>query len=251
MAEAQISTTGTTGIGTQTATGAGKRMRAALAKVDREKLYPLDEALSLVKELASVKFDESVDAAVNLGVNARKSDQNVRGATVLPKGTGKTVRVAVFADGDNAEAARAAGADLVGLEDLAENVKQGRIEFDLCIATPDAMRVVGQLGQVLGPRGLMPNPKVGTVTADVAKAVRDAKSGQVQYRIDKAGLIHCPIGKASFAPADLAENLNALLAALIKSKPASSKGQYIRRVALSSTMGPGVRVERGSIAAIR
>ena len=231
--------------------GAGKRMRAALGKVEREKLYPLDQALSLVKQLASAKFDESVDAAVNLGVNARKSDQNVRGATLLPKGTGKRVRVAVFTDGDNVEVARAAGADLVGLEDLAESVKQGRIEFDLCIATPDAMRVVGQLGQVLGPRGLMPNPKVGTVTADVGSAVRDAKSGQVQYRIDKAGLIHCPIGKVSFAPEDLAENLNALVAALIKSKPASSKGQYIRRVALSSTMGPGVRVERASIAAIR
>lgn len=231
--------------------GTGKRMRAALTKVDREKLYPLDEALSLVKQLASAKFDESVDAAVNLGVNARKSEQNVRGATVLPKGTGKTVRVAVFTDGENAEAAKAAGADLVGLDDLAETVKQGRIEFDMCIATPDAMRVVGQLGQVLGPRGLMPNPKVGTVTTEVAKAVQDAKSGQVQYRIDKAGLIHCPIGKVSFAPADLAENLNALVAALIKSKPASSKGQYIRRVALSSTMGPGVRVDRGSIETVR
>ena len=240
-----------TGTVAKTGVGAGKRMRAALVKVDHEKLYPLNEALSLVKELASAGFDESVDAAVNLGVNARKSEQNVRGATVLPKGTGKTVRVAVFADGDNAEAARTAGADLVGLEDLVETVKQGRIEFDLCIATPDAMRIVGQLGQVLGPRGLMPNPKVGTVTADVGKAVQDAKSGQVQYRIDKAGLIHCPIGKASFAPEDLAENLNALVAALIKSKPASSKGQYIRRVALSSTMGPGVRVDRGSIVAIR
>ena len=240
-----------TGTVAKTGVGAGKRMRAALEKVDHEKLYPLNEALSLVKELASAGFDESVDAAVNLGVNARKSEQNVRGATVLPKGTGKTVRVAVFADGDNAEAARTAGADIVGLEDLVETVKQGRIEFDLCIATPDAMRVVGQLGQVLGPRGLMPNPKVGTVTADVGKAVQDAKSGQVQYRIDKAGLIHCPIGKASFAPEDLAENLNALVAALIKSKPASSKGQYIRRVALSSTMGPGVRVDRGSIVAIR
>ncbi len=230
---------------------AGKRMRGALGKVDREKRYPLNEALSLVKELASVGFDESVDAAVNLGVNAKKSDQNVRGATVLPKGTGKTVRVAVFADGENAEAARAAGADLVGLEDLAATVKQGRIEFDVCIATPDAMRVVGQLGQILGPRGIMPNPKVGTVTTDVAVAVRAAKSGQVQYRIDKAGLIHCPIGKVSFPPEHLAENLNALVAALIKSKPAGSKGQYIRRVALSSTMGPGVKVDRGSISVIR
>lgn len=229
----------------------GKRARAAAEKVEREKLYPLDEAVSLVKALASVKFDESVDAAVNLGVNAKKSDQNVRGATVLPKGTGKQVRVAVFADGDNAQAAKDAGADLVGLEDLAATVKQGDIKFDQCIATPDAMKVVGQLGQILGPRGLMPNPKVGTVTTDVAKAVSDAKSGQVQYRTDKAGLIHCPIGKASFAPEDLAENLNALVAALIKSKPASSKGQYICRVALSSTMGPGIKVERGSISAIR
>ncbi len=230
---------------------AGKRMRAAAQKVEREKLYSLPEALSLVKKLASAKFDESVDAAVNLGVNAKKSDQNVRGATVLPKGTGKTTRVAVFADGDNAEAARAAGADLVGLDDLAAAVKQGKIEFDLCIAAPDAMRVVGQLGQILGPRGLMPNPKVGTVTADVAQAVRDAKSGQVQYRIDKAGLIHCPIGKASFSAQDLQTNLNALVGALLKSKPASSKGQYIQRVTLSSTMGPGVKVERASIEAIR
>ena len=230
---------------------AGKRIRTALDQVDREKLYPVNEALSLVKSLASAGFDESVDAAVGLGVNARKSEQNVRGATLLPKGTGKTVRVAVFADGDNAEAARAAGADLVGLEDLAESVKQGRIEFDLCIATPDSMRVVGQLGQILGPRGLMPNPKVGTVTADVGKAVRDAKSGQVQYRIDKAGLIHCPIGRVSFPPEDLEENLNALVGALIKSKPAASKGQYIRRVAVSSTMGPGVRVDRGSISTVR
>ena len=230
---------------------AGKRIRAAAEKIDREKQYPLQQAVSLVKELASAGFDESVDAAVNLGVNARKSDQNVRGATVLPKGTGKTVRVAVFADGDGAEAAVAAGADVVGLDDLAETVRQGRIEFDLCIATPAAMGVVGPLGQILGPRGLMPNPKIGTVTTDVGKAVRDAKSGQVRYRIDKAGLIHCPIGKVSFPPEDLQENLNALVAALIKSKPASSKGQYIRRVALSSTMGPGVRVERGSIAAIR
>lgn len=230
---------------------AGKRIRAAAEKIDREKQYPLQQAVSLVKELASAGFDESVDAAVNLGVNARKSDQNVRGATVLPKGTGKTVRVAVFADGDGAEAAVAAGADVVGLDDLAETVRQGRIEFDLCIATPAAMGVVGPLGQILGPRGLMPNPKIGTVTTDVGKAVRDAKSGQVRYRIDKAGLIHCPIGKVSFAPEDLEENLNALVAALIKSKPAASKGQYIRRVALSSTMGPGVRVERGSIAAIR
>ncbi|MGI9309932.1 MAG: 50S ribosomal protein L1 [bacterium] len=229
----------------------GKRMRAAAQQIDRAALYPLDEALALIKRTAAAKFDESVDAAVNLGVNARKSDQSVRGATVLPNGTGKTLRVAVFADGEAAEAARVAGADLVGLDDLAERVKGGEIEFDLCIAAPDAMRVVGQLGQILGPRGLMPNPKVGSVTADVGKAVRDAKAGQVRFRIDKAGLIHCPIGRASFAPEQLAENLNALVAALIKAKPAASKGQYIRRVALSSTMGPGVKVDRASIDAIR
>jgi len=229
----------------------GKRMRAAAAQVEREKRYPLDEALKLVKQLASAKFDESVEVAVGLGVNARKSDQNVRGATLLPKGTGKTVRVAVFADGDAAEAAKAAGADVVGMDDLAAAVKGGNIDFDVCIAHPDAMKIVGPLGQILGPRGLMPNPKVGTVTADTAAAVRDAKTGQVQFRIDKAGLIHCAIGKVSFPPQDLAENLNALIAALIKSKPAASKGQYIRRVALSSTMGPGVRVDRASISAIR
>ena len=228
-----------------------KRIRAAQEKVEREKLYPLGEALSLLKDISSVKFDETVDVAVNLGVNARKSDQNVRGATVLPKGTGKSVRVAVFADGDDAEAAKAAGADIVGLEDLADRVKAGEIDFELCIATPATMRVVGQLGQILGPRGIMPNPKVGTVTTDVAKAVSDAKSGQVQYRIDKAGIIHCPIGKASFSVEDLEENLNAVISALIRSKPAASKGQYIRRVALSSSMGPGIRVDRGSISVIR
>ena len=229
----------------------GKRIRSLSEKVEREKLYPLNDALSLVKDLSSAKFDESVDVAVILGINARKSDQNVRGATVLPKGTGKTVRVAVFADGENAEAAKAAGADIVGLEDLAEKVKKGEIDFDLCIATPDTMRVVGQLGQILGPRGIMPNPKVGTVTTDVTTAVSDAKSGQVQFRIDKAGVIHCPIGKASFSPDDLQENLNSLVTALIKAKPASAKGQYIRRVSLSSTMGPGVRVDRSSIDAIK
>ncbi|MDD9812051.1 MAG: 50S ribosomal protein L1 [Gammaproteobacteria bacterium] len=229
----------------------GKRMRAAAEKVERDKRYPLGEALELVKQLASAKFDESVEVAVNLGVNARKSDQNVRGATLLPKGTGKTVRVAVFAEGEAAQAAQAAGADVVGMDDLATRIKGGSIDFDLCIAHPDAMKIVGPLGQILGPRGLMPNPKVGTVTADTGGAVRDAKTGQVQYRIDKAGLIHCAIGKVSFAPQDLEENLNALIAALIKSKPAASKGQYIRRVALSSTMGPGVRVDRATIAAIR
>ncbi|MBX2867967.1 MAG: 50S ribosomal protein L1 [Acidiferrobacterales bacterium] len=230
---------------------ASKRMRAISEKVDREKLYPLEDAINLVKELTSTKFDETVDAAINLGVNARKSDQNVRGATVLPKGTGKSVRVAVFAEGDDAEAATAAGADIVGLQDLADKVKAGEIDFELCIATPATMRVVGQLGQILGPRGIMPNPKVGTVTTDVAKAVSDAKSGQVQFRIDKAGIIHCPIGKASFSPEDLQENLNAVVTALNKAKPASAKGQFIRRVALSSTMGPGVRVDRSSIDAIR
>ena len=229
----------------------GKRIRSLNEKVDPEKLYPLNDALGLLKELSSAKFDETVDVAVNLGINAKKSDQNVRGATVLPRGTGKTVRVAVFAEGDNAEAATAAGADIVGLEDLADNVKKGIIDFDLCIATPDTMRVVGQLGQILGPRGIMPNPKVGTVTTDVTSAVKDAKSGQVQFRIDKAGVIHCPIGKASFESGDLEENLNSLVSALIKAKPASAKGQYIRRVSLSSTMGPGIKVDRSSIEAIK
>ncbi|MDH3377109.1 MAG: 50S ribosomal protein L1 [Gammaproteobacteria bacterium] len=227
----------------------GKRLNAALSKIDRSATYTLDDALNLVKELASAKFDESIDVSINLGVNARKSDQTVRGATVMPRGTGKTVRVAVFADGGDADAAREAGADLVGLEDLAEQVKNGQIDFDTCIATPDSMRVVGKLGQILGPRGLMPNPKVGTVTADVAKAVGNAKAGQVQFRIDKAGIIHCPIGKSSFDVAALTENFNALLAALHKAKPAAAKGQYIQRITVSSTMGPGVRVDRGSVAA--
>ena len=229
----------------------GKRSRAANSRVDREKLYPLNDALALVQDLSRAGFDETVDAAVVLGVNSRKSEQNVRGATVMPRGTGKTVRVAVFADGENAQAAKDAGADLVGLAELAEQVKQGEIEFDLCIATPDSMRVVGQLGQILGPRGLMPNPKVGTVTTDIAKAVQEAKSGRVQFRIDKAGIIHCPIGKASFERQALEENLNALVSALIRARPASAKGQYIRRVSLSSTMGPGVKVDRASIVAIR
>ena len=225
----------------------GKRLNAALSKIDRSAVYALDDALDLVKELASAKFDESIDVSINLGVNVRKSDQTVRGATVMPRGTGKTVRVAVFADGGNADAAREAGADVVGLEDLAEQVKNGQIDFDTCIATPDSMRVVGKLGQILGPRGLMPNPKVGTVTADVAKAVSNAKAGQVQFRIDKAGIIHCPIGKSSFDAEALKENLNALLAALQKAKPAAAKGQYIQRITVSSTMGPGVRVDRGSV----
>ncbi len=229
----------------------GKRFRSMVGKVDRERLYLLTDALGLVQEMAGAGFDESVDVAVNLGINARKSDQNVRGAAVLPKGTGKTVRVAVFADGDNAKIANDAGADDVGLEDLAERIKKGEIGFDVCIATPDTMRVVGQLGQILGPRGLMPNPKVGTVTTDVARAVGEAKSGQVQFRIDRAGVIHCPIGKVSFPVEDLEENLNVLISALIKAKPATAKGQYIQRVSVSSTMGPGVKVDRQSIVAIR
>ena len=224
-----------------------KRMKAIYEKVDRTKAYTLDEALGLIKQVASAKFDESVDVAVNLGVDARKSDQNVRGATVLPAGTGKTVRVAVFAEGENAEKAKAAGADIVGFDDLAAKIKAGEMDFDVCIATPDAMRVVGQLGQILGPRGLMPNPKVGTVTADVAKAVQNAKAGQVQYRIDKAGIIHCSIGKASFEPSALKENLNALMGALQKAKPSTAKGTYIKRVTVSTTMGPGIGVDVASI----
>ena len=224
-----------------------KRVKAFENKVDPEKMYPLQEAFQLVKDTATAKFDESVEVAVNLGVNARKSDQNVRGATVMPKGTGKSVRVAVFADGDLAEQAKAAGADLVGMEELAAKVKGGEMDFDLCIAAPDAMRVVGQLGQILGPRGLMPNPKVGTVTKDITTAVNNAKSGQVQFRTEKGGIIHCAIGKVSFSVEDLNENLEALMSDLLKAKPSSAKGQYIRRVSLSSTMGPGVKVERSSL----
>lgn len=226
---------------------ASKRVRAFAEKVDRQQMYPLMDAFQLVKEIANAKFDESIEVAVNLGVNPRKSDQNVRGATVMPRGTGKSVRVAVFADGELAEQAREAGADLVGMDDLAAQVKGGEIDFDLCIAAPDAMRVVGQLGQILGPRGLMPNPKVGTVTRDIATAVGNAKSGQVQYRTDKGGIIHCAIGKVSFSVDDLNENFEALIADLIKAKPASAKGQYIKRVSLSSTMGPGVKVDRSSL----
>ena len=224
-----------------------KRRKAARGKVDSEKLYEIDEALSLVKELATAKFPESVDISVNLGVDARKSDQVVRGSTVLPNGTGKTVRVAVFAQGENAEKATAAGADIVGFDDLAETVKGGELNFDVVIATPDAMRVVGQLGQILGPRGLMPNPKVGTVTADVETAVKNAKAGQVRYRTDKADIIHCPIGRADFEIPALKENLEALLADLRKAKPAASKGSYFRKLTVSSTMGPGVSVDRGSV----
>ena len=224
-----------------------KRKKASREKVDSEKLYEIDEALSLVKELATAKFPESVDISVNLGVDPRKSDQVVRGSTVLPNGTGKSVRVAVFAQGENAEKATAAGADVVGFEDLAESVKGGDLNFDVVIATPDAMRVVGQLGQILGPRGLMPNPKVGTVTADVETAVQNAKAGQVRYRTDKAGIIHCPIGRADFELPALKENLNALLADLRKAKPAASKGTYFKKLTVSSTMGPGVSVDRGSV----
>jgi len=211
------------------------------------KTHPIDDALRLVKQFASAKFNESVDAAVNLGIDASKSDQQVRGSTVMPHGIGKSVRVAVFTSGRNQDAARAAGADIVGLEDLAEKVKAGELDFDVVIASPDAMRVVGQLGQILGPRGLMPNPKVGTVSPDVAGAVKNAKSGQVRYRVDKAGIVHCSIGKASFEPAQLKDNLMALLADLQKAKPASSKGVYLKRVTLSSTMGPGVQVENSSL----
>jgi len=225
-------------------TNSSKRKQAVWTKVEKGKFYPVDEALDLVKATASAKFDESVDVAVNLGIDARKSDQAVRGATLMPKGTGKTVRVAVFAQGEQAEAAKAAGADIVGFEDLAEDIKKGNMDFDVVIATPDAMKVVGQLGQVLGPRGLMPNPKVGTVTPDAAKAVRDAKAGQVQFRIDKAGIIHCSIGKASFAANDLKENLLALIEALRKAKPASAKGMYFNKISVSTTMGPGITIDR-------
>ena len=226
---------------------AGKRLKDVGAKIDRSRFYDFDEALELVRQTASAKFDESVDVSVNLGVEARKSDQNVRGATVLPRGTGKTMRVAVFADGPDAETAKTAGADIVGMDDLAEQVKAGGFDFDVVIATPGSMKVVGRLGQILGPRGLMPNPKVGTVTNDVAKAVENAKAGQVQFRIDKAGIIHCSIGKASFETDALKENLTALLVALHKAKPPAAKGQYFRRVTLSTTMGPGVRVDRATL----
>ncbi len=224
-----------------------KRKKAAREKVESTKAYPIDEALTLVKDLATAKFSESVDISVNLGVDPRKSDQVVRGSTVLPHGTGKNVRVAVFAQGENADKAKAAGADIVGLEDLAEQVKAGELNFEVAIATPDAMRVVGTLGQILGPRGLMPNPKVGTVTADVETAVRNAKAGQIRYRTDKAGIIHCPIGRADFDVPALKENLNALLADLIKAKPASSKGAYLKKLTVSSSMGPGVSVDRASV----
>ena len=223
-----------------------KRQKAQQNKIDRNKNYAVGDALKLAKELATAKFDESIDVAVSLGIDARKSDQLVRGSVVLPAGTGKTVRVAVFAQGDKAEAAKAAGADIVGFDDLAADIKAGNINFDVVVATPDSMRVVGQLGQILGPRGLMPNPKVGTVTMDVAGAVKNAKAGQVQYRTDKGGIVHSTIGRASFAPEQLEQNLKALVDALVKAKPAASKGQYLKKIAVSSTMGPGVRVDATS-----
>jgi large subunit ribosomal protein L1 len=224
-----------------------KRARAIAEKIEAGRLYTIEEAVALLKDVSSVKFPESVDVSVNLGVDPRKSDQVVRGSTVLPKGTGKSVRVAVFTQGDNVDKAKEAGADIVGMDDLAADVKAGKMDFDVVIATPDAMRVVGQLGQILGPRGLMPNPKVGTVTPNVAEAVQNAKAGQVRYRTDKAGIIHCPIGKVSFSAADLKENLEALLADLKKMKPSAAKGIYLKKVTVSSTMGPGLAVEQASL----
>jgi large subunit ribosomal protein L1 len=227
-----------------------KREKIAAEKIKVGSQYAIDDALALLKELASAKFKESVDVAVNLGVDPRKSDQVVRSATVLPNGTGKTVRVAVFAQGANAEAAKAAGADIVGFDDLAAEIKSGKMDFDVVIATPDAMRVVGQLGQILGPRGLMPNPKVGTVTPDVAAAVKNAKAGQVRYRTDKAGIIHCTLGKVDFEVAALKENLEALLSDLNKAKPSSAKGIYMKKITVSTTMGPGLVVEKSSLVAV-
>jgi large subunit ribosomal protein L1 len=224
-----------------------KKQKVFAEKIDSNKQYAVDEALALLKDMPRAKFTESVDVAVNLGVDPRKSDQVVRGSTVLPNGTGKTVRVAVFAQGENADKAKAAGADIVGFEDLAEDIKKGNMDFDVVIATPDAMRVVGTLGQILGPRGLMPNPKVGTVTPDVEGAVQNAKAGQVRYRTDKAGIIHCPIGNVDFDVNALKENLVALLADLKKAKPASAKGQYMKKVSVSTTMGPGVSVEHADL----
>jgi large subunit ribosomal protein L1 len=226
---------------------AGKRIKAQLAKVDRMKNYPIDEAFKILKTTASAKFDESVDVSINLGIDAKKSDQNVRGTATMPRGTGKTVRVAVFAEGNAAEAAKKAGADIVGFQDLADKIKGGQIDFDLAIATPEAMKIVGQLGQILGPRGLMPNPKVGTVTPNVAKAVENAKAGQVQFRTDKAGLVHCAIGKASFEPDALKENFMSLIAALAKSKPSTAKGAYLKKVTISTTMGPGIRLDTSGL----
>jgi len=231
------------------AASATKRLKALKELIDRQKLYPVAEALALVKQTARAKFDESVDVAVQLGVDSKKSDQVVRGAVVLPAGTGKSVRVAVFTQGAKADDARNAGADIVGMEDLAERIKGGQIDFDIVIASPDAMRVVGALGQILGPRGLMPNPKVGTVTPDVVTAVKNAKAGQVQYRTDKGGIIHATFGRASFEPTALQSNLLALIEALNRARPTNAKGVYLRKVALSSTMGVGVRVDTQSLSA--
>jgi len=230
-------------------THVSKRRKAFASKVDRAKAYPALDAMKLVKETATAKFDESVDVAVNLGIDTKKSDQTVRGSVVLPAGTGKKVRVAVFAQGDKAQSAKAAGAELVGMEDLAEKIKGGSLDFDVVVAAPDAMRVVGQLGQILGPRGLMPNPKVGTVTPDVAAAVKNAKGGQVQFRADKTGIVQCTIGRASFTPEQLRDNLGALLDALNKSKPAATKGIFLKKVSVSSTMGLGVKVDPSSVSA--
>jgi len=224
-----------------------KKAKAIKEKVVRSKQYSVTEAVSLLKEFANSKFDESIDVSVNLGVDPRKSDQNVRGASVLPNGTGKTVRVAVFTQGPNADAAKEAGADIVGMDDLAEQVKRGELNFDVVIASPDAMRVVGQLGQILGPRGLMPNPKVGTVTPDVVTAVKNAKSGQVRYRTDKSGIIHCSIGKVSFDETAIKQNLEFLISDLKKAKPTAAKGVYLKKISLSSTMGPGLSIDQGSI----
>src|SRR6266481_1177300 len=224
-----------------------KRRKAFANKVDRAKAYPALDAMKLVKESATAKFDESVDVAVNLGIDAKKSDQTVRGTVVMPRGTGKKVRVAVFAEGNVAEAAKKAGADIIGFQDLADRIKQGQIDFDLVVATPEAMRIVGSLGQILGPRGLMPNPKVGTVTPNVAKAVESAKAGQVQYRADKAGIVHCSIGKASFDADALRENFVSLVTAVNKSRPATAKGSFLKKATLSTTMGPGIRLDVGSL----
>jgi len=226
---------------------ASKRYNALRARINRDKTYPVQEALKFVKEGATAKFNESVDVSINLGIDASKSDQTVRGSIVLPQGTGKSVRVAVFAQGDRAQQAKAAGADIVGFEDLANEIKGGKIDFDVVIATPDAMRVVGQLGQVLGPRGLMPNPKVGTVTQDVVAAIKNARAGQIQYRADKAGIVQCTIGRASFSVEALVENLKALVDAVNKSRPAGVKGIFLKKVSVSSTMGAGVRVDQTSL----
>ncbi len=225
-----------------------KRAKITNEKVDTERSYAFNDAVAVLKELATAKFSESIDLSVNLGIDARKSDQNVRGATVLPKGSGKTVRVAVFTQGPNAEAAKEAGADIVGMEDLADQVKKGQMDFDVVIASPDAMRVVGQLGQILGPRGLMPNPKVGTVTPDVAGAVKNAKSGQARYRTDKAGIVHCSIGKVTFSPEDILENLEAVISDIVKAKPSAAKGVYLKKITLSTTMGPGITLDQSTVA---